>query len=145
MTTSQTQDARQTHDAAPSAAGAAGQVPEWRAGLACSFCRKPHDAVARLVAGPGVYICNECVSLCSDLIALPKPDQADPVASWEQNMSDDDLLAHLPRVAVAAAQVEEQLAAWVRLARSRGITWTRIGAALDMTRQSAWERFSGEG
>jgi ATP-dependent Clp protease ATP-binding subunit ClpX len=30
------------------------------------------------------------------------------------------------------------------MARSRGITWTRIGAALGMTRQSAWERFSGE-
>ncbi len=117
---------------------------QWRAQIACSFCRKAPEAVARLVAGPGVFICNECISLCNDLIDAPKEDRPDPVTAWERNMSDDDLLAHLPRVAAAAAQVEQHLAAWVRLARHRGITWTRIGAALDMTRQSAWERFSGE-
>jgi len=117
---------------------------EWRAQMACSFCRKTPDDVDRMVAGPGVFICNECVGLCNDLIALPKPDKPDPVAQWEQNMSDDDLLAHLPRVATAADQVERQLTAWVRLSRGRGITWTRIGEALGMTRQSAWERFSGE-
>jgi ATP-dependent Clp protease ATP-binding subunit ClpX len=113
--------------------------------IACSFCRKPPDAVAKLVAGPGVFICNECVGLCTELVAVPseKPWQ-EQVASWEQKMSDDDLLQHLPRVAAAAAQVEQQLTAWVRKARGRGITWTRIGESLGMTRQSAWERFSGE-
>lgn len=34
----------------------------------CSFCGKEHDKVKKLVAGPGVYICNECVSLCSDIL-----------------------------------------------------------------------------
>jgi ClpX C4-type zinc finger len=120
-------------------------INELQANIACSFCRKPPDAVAKLVAGPGVFICNECVALCAELIAVPSQESAqDQVASWEQQMSDDDLLQHLPRVAAASAQVEQQLTAWVRQARRRGITWTRIGAALDMTRQSAWERFSGE-
>jgi len=32
--------------------------------FACSFCGKPHTQAARLVAGPGVFICNECVALC---------------------------------------------------------------------------------
>jgi ATP-dependent Clp protease ATP-binding subunit ClpX len=32
----------------------------------------------------------------------------------------------------------------VSKARARGITWARIGAAIGMTRQAAWERFSGE-
>jgi hypothetical protein len=141
MTTSQTQDSVPAAGTSPAATDA---IAEWRANIACSFCRKSHDAVARLVAGPGVFICNECIGLCNDLLAIPEPDRPDPVANWEQNMSDDDLLAHLPRVAVAAAEVENHLGAWVRLARKRGITWTRIGAALDMTRQSAWERFSGE-
>jgi hypothetical protein len=119
---------------------------EVKAGTACSFCRKPPEAVARLVAGPGVFICNECVGLCTELCAAPSQDisAAEAATRWEQNMSDDDLLAHLPRVAAAAAQVEEQLTRWVRIARSRGITWTRIGESLGMTRQSAWERFSGE-
>jgi hypothetical protein len=44
----------------------------------------------------------------------------------------------------AGAQVERNLAAWVGKARSLGSTWAQIGAALGMTRQSAWERFSGE-
>ncbi|MDI3316601.1 MAG: ATP-dependent Clp protease ATP-binding subunit ClpX [Bacillota bacterium] len=36
--------------------------------LKCSFCGKYQDQVKRLVAGPGVYICDECVELCSDII-----------------------------------------------------------------------------
>jgi ATP-dependent Clp protease ATP-binding subunit ClpX len=120
-------------------------VSGWRATVACSFCCKPHDEVARLVAGPGVFICNECVGLCDQLVAAPAAaERPDPVTSWEQNMSDEDLLRHLPRVAAAAEQVERHLTAWVRQGRARGITWTRIGEALGMTRQSAWERFSGE-
>jgi ClpX C4-type zinc finger len=120
-------------------------VSELQENIACSFCQKPPDAVAKLVAGPGVFICNECVGLCTELVALPseKPWE-EQVASWEQKMSDDDLLQHLPRVAAMAAQVDQQLTVWVRKARGRGITWTRIGEALGMTRQSAWERFSGE-
>ncbi|HTZ94199.1 MAG TPA: ClpX C4-type zinc finger protein [Streptosporangiaceae bacterium] len=120
-------------------------VSELQSATACSFCRKPPDAVAKMVAGPGVFICNECVALCTELIAMPAEQPAEEqVASWEQKMSDGDLLQHLPRVAAAAEQVEQQLTAWVRRARGRGITWTRIGESLGMTRQSAWERFSGE-
>jgi isopropylmalate/homocitrate/citramalate synthase len=40
--------------------------------------------------------------------------------------------------------VEENLVEWVRKARALGATWARIGETLGMTRQSAWERFSGE-
>ncbi|AJD31253.1 MULTISPECIES: ATP-dependent Clp protease ATP-binding subunit ClpX [Clostridium] len=54
--------------------------------LKCSFCGKTQDQVRRLIAGPGVYICDECIELCSeiisdefeddiqvDLTSLPKP------------------------------------------------------------------------
>ena len=37
--------------------------------LRCSFCGKTQDQVRRLVAGPGVYICDECISLCNDIIS----------------------------------------------------------------------------
>ncbi|MBE6030657.1 MAG: ATP-dependent Clp protease ATP-binding subunit ClpX [Clostridiales bacterium] len=37
--------------------------------LKCSFCGKPQDQVRRLIAGPNVYICDECVELCTDIIA----------------------------------------------------------------------------
>jgi ATP-dependent Clp protease ATP-binding subunit ClpX len=52
----------------------------------CSFCGKSQDQVKKIVAGPGVYICNECIDLCkeiideefqddaySDLLEVPKP------------------------------------------------------------------------
>ncbi|MEW6001745.1 MAG: ATP-dependent Clp protease ATP-binding subunit ClpX [Nitrospirota bacterium] len=35
----------------------------------CSFCGKGHDEVKKLIAGPTVYICNECVELCNEIIA----------------------------------------------------------------------------
>ena len=37
--------------------------------LCCSFCGKSQDEVERLIAGPDVYICNECVALCDEIIA----------------------------------------------------------------------------
>jgi hypothetical protein len=118
-----------------------------RAGLCCSFCRKGPEAVAKLVAGPGVYICNECVELSAEIIRSSPQTQTTgqpAIEAWEERLSDAELLDHLPRVAAASAQVEQQLTGWVRQARSRRLTWTRIGEALGMTRQSAWERFSGE-
>ena len=110
---------------------------------ACSFCLKPNTEVRRLVAGPGVFICDDCVALCAQLIDGP-PSPAPQLAAWEHAVSADEVLANLPRIAAAGAQVEQHLAGWVRRARALGATWARIGEALGMTRQSAWERFSGE-
>ena len=54
--------------------------------ITCSFCGKNHDEVNKIIAGPGVYICDECIQMCSEIIeneqtdelseefkALPKP------------------------------------------------------------------------
>lgn len=60
--------------------------------IKCSFCGKPQESVKRIVAGPGVYICDECISLCKSIVdeeyddeeeyiereegfRLPKPDE----------------------------------------------------------------------
>jgi ATP-dependent Clp protease ATP-binding subunit ClpX len=56
--------------------------------LKCSFCGKPQEQVRKLVAGPGVYICDECIDLCSEIVVeelgteevvevkdIPKPQQ----------------------------------------------------------------------
>src|ERR1700675_4084128 len=37
--------------------------------LLCSFCGKSQREVKKLVAGPSVYICEECISLCNEIIA----------------------------------------------------------------------------
>ena len=36
--------------------------------IRCSFCGKTQDQVMRLVSGPGVYICNECIQICANII-----------------------------------------------------------------------------
>ncbi|MEW6046422.1 MAG: ATP-dependent Clp protease ATP-binding subunit ClpX [Bacillota bacterium] len=59
-----------------------------KAQLKCSFCGKSQDQVKKLIAGPGVYICDECVELCNEIMedqsledvdaqfgALPKPSE----------------------------------------------------------------------
>ena len=36
--------------------------------ICCSFCGKHQEQVARIIAGPGAYICNECVQLCMSIL-----------------------------------------------------------------------------
>ncbi|GAA4951075.1 ClpX C4-type zinc finger protein [Actinoplanes utahensis] len=113
----------------------------------CSFCAKPGSAVEKIIAGPGVYICNECVQLCNDVLEIErqKPDgPGTPLPVWEESMTEDQLLELLPRVAAVGAQIEASLQRLITVLRGRKVTWTRIGTALGITRQSAWERFSGE-
>ena len=68
--------------------------------LRCSFCGKPQSQVKRLISGSGVYICNECIELCQDILnaeeskhiaeqdgiavqndRLPKPKEIDDILS----------------------------------------------------------------
>lgn len=42
---------------------------EGKENLKCSFCNKSQREVKRLVAGPGVYICDECIELCNEIVA----------------------------------------------------------------------------
>src|SRR5687768_12764077 len=48
------------------------------ASLTCSFCGKAQKEVKKLIAGPTVYICDECIGLCNDIIAeeIEKEDQS---------------------------------------------------------------------
>jgi hypothetical protein len=112
--------------------------------IACSFCAKPDHEVAKVIAGPGIYICDECVQLCNEILSSASGSAGDapPELPYWQAMTDQQLLDHLPKIARVADQVEGSLTTWVRRVRARGVSWARIGEALDMTRQSAWERFS---
>ena len=51
--------------------------------LQCSFCGKSQRQVKKLIAGPGVYICDECIELCNEII--------DEEFSGPETMKDDDL------------------------------------------------------
>ena len=55
-----------------------------------------------------------------------------------------DPILFLPGLAGAIEQLEERIAEIVEYCRDHGRSWTQIGEALSLTKQAAWERFSGE-
>ena len=108
--------------------------------VCCSFCSKDKEAVVKLIAGTGVYICNECVELCNHILA----EELVPKVGGLSVRPDDELLASLARIQALVSHVDAALHDHVDILRARGISWTRIGAALGVSKQAAWERFSGE-
>ena len=100
--------------------------------------------MAKLTAGPGIYVCDGCVGLCVGILDSAGSGGPASIPEWAA-MSDEELLAHLPRIASIAVNIEAGLADRVADLRSRGVAWARIGAALGMWRQSAWERFAHTG
>jgi hypothetical protein len=108
--------------------------------LHCSFCGKDRKKAGELIAGPGVYICAACVGLCNRMLT-GKPTAA--FDGWAA-LTDDELVAALPASAAAIDSVEENLRNHVSMLKQRGVSWERIAAALGITRQAAWERFSGQ-
>ncbi len=47
--------------------------------LFCSFCGKNQKEVKKLIAGPAVYICDECIQLCSEIIEEEKEQDAETI------------------------------------------------------------------
>lgn len=62
--------------------------------LHCSFCGKPQSQVRRLIAGPGVYICDECVDMCSGIIRESEQ-QLHPEYNQENNQTGTDAYRYL--------------------------------------------------
>jgi len=128
--------ARDQADTAQAAAGAA--VPTRT--LYCSFCFKSQHDVRKLIAGPaGIFICDECVALCDEIIAGRMPTSKPPS---EQVLPTERLLEQLAAIEQTVQGKGSQLQGVVELLRSREVSWAQIGAALGISRQSAWERFS---
>ncbi|RII42258.1 hypothetical protein DWB68_08505 [Galactobacter valiniphilus] len=111
----------------------------------CSYCLRGRSVTGPMAFSPLAAICRDCargaLEKMEQATEHPRRDPDAPFSFWS-HLSDDELLGRLPQVAAAGTQVEEHLQSWVGAARERGMSWARIGAALGMTRQSAWERFT---
>ena len=77
----------------------------------CSFCGRSQDQVKRLVAGPGVYICDECIELCYDII----DEGADVVSGGKEPVTGDvpkpaDIKAALDDYVIGQDRAKKSLA-----------------------------------
>jgi ATP-dependent Clp protease ATP-binding subunit ClpX len=104
--------------------------------LGCSFCLRSADEVDRLVGGPAVHICDVCVQQCNRILADPSI----PFPTM-RGSADEEVLRRLGPAADRVASAEAGLHGLVRLLRDRQVSWARIGEALGVSRQAAWERF----
>ncbi len=116
----------------------AGKRRSWR----CSFCGNGKDKVRRLVAGPGVFICDQCVQLCNEVLQSER--QRAEVSIGPDSEVAEVLLDELRINAAGLKQSEDQLQRAVDVLRKNQVAWSRIGEAIGTSRQAAWERFSGE-
>jgi hypothetical protein len=130
-------EAEETGKAAPAVGGA---VPTKT--LYCSFCFKSQHEVKRLISGPAaIFICAECIDLCNGIIAGgPLPNAAKNATPKE--LPTERLLERLQAIEETLQGRGNQLQSMVELLRSREVSWAQIGAALGISRQSAWERFT---
>lgn len=109
--------------------------------LYCSFCIKSQHEVRKLISGPArIFICDECVGLCNEVIAGRPPNQSKFPSAKE--LPTERLLEHLRSIEDTVQGKGDQLQLAVELLRSREVSWAQIGTALDISRQSAWERFT---
>ena len=113
--------------------------------LFCSFCRKSQHDVKKLIAGSGVFICDECVGLCDKIIAeTPDPDPSASPAKidWPTDIPTEKLLTYLGAADSVLQNVRDRVQETVDILRKREVSWADIAAALNVSRQAAWERFS---
>lgn len=122
----------------PAHAAASGSLPTKT--LYCSFCFKSQHEVKKLISGPAnIFICDECVALCNEIIAGRPPNLSKPSP---KELPTERLLERLRPIEDTIQGKGSQLQWVVDLLRSREVSWAQIGAALNISRQSAWERFT---
>jgi len=98
--------------------------------LLCSFCGKSQDEVKKLIAGPSVYICDECIQLCTEIIAeeygqdkekdtaLPKPYEIKELLDKyfkDYKGNRDDLFANNPKFNGDIDRMTSNYAAGIKL------------------------------
>ena len=78
----------------------------------CSFCNKTQDQVRKLIAGPsGVYICDECVEICADIIEEEYEEEEEGIEDSEINLLKPvEIKAHLDDYVIGQEQAKKVLA-----------------------------------
>lgn len=109
----------------------------------CSFCGKSQEEVKTLIAGPGVFICDECVQLCQVIIEKKQEPATREVPNplLPDNAPTETLLKTLAGHNGAFERIDAAMQDIVDILREREMSWATIGQALAVSRQAAWKRF----
>ncbi len=76
--------------------------------LKCSFCGKSQEQVKRLIAGPGVYICDECIELCSEIVAEELTEKNEK--SFTKLLKPQEIKDHLDQYVIGQEDAKKSLA-----------------------------------
>ncbi|HMS01784.1 MAG TPA: ATP-dependent Clp protease ATP-binding subunit ClpX [Gemmatimonadaceae bacterium] len=76
--------------------------------LRCSFCGKSKDAVRKFISGPSVYICNECIALCNEILA--EDEEREVTESITQVPSPREIKATLDQYVIGQERAKKALA-----------------------------------
>ncbi|MCW2744940.1 MAG: ATP-dependent Clp protease, ATP-binding subunit ClpX [Mycobacterium sp.] len=76
--------------------------------LKCSFCGKSQKQVKKLIAGPGVYICDECIDLCNEIIEEELAET--PEVSWDELAKPREIFEFLDSYVIGQDEAKRSLA-----------------------------------
>jgi hypothetical protein len=110
----------------------------------CSFCGKSNTDVTTLVAGPGVFICNECVDLSTIIVAATAditPEERAQLRAQALDRPIQETLGMLPGLMRCVERAESELTRWVGRLRERGADWQQIADALGTGLDEVLQRF----
>jgi len=77
--------------------------------LRCSFCGKSKDSVRKFISGPSVYICNECVALCNEILA-EEEEKAQPVGTQVPTLTPHEIKGVLDEYVIGQEDAKRALA-----------------------------------
>lgn len=113
----------------------------------CTFCGKSDREVRKLIAGPGVNICDECVALCNgfigDEIGAPPPVTTPSAPTFDPRSERpvEQLLALLAPCQRTVQATQDALHRNIERCRAAGASWDDIGAALGLAAADASRTF----
>lgn len=111
-------------------------------GKVCSFCGTVGTSRSSFAGGLGALMCSHCVEKYHAIMNSPETKRGLQRPWWDV-MTDEDILATLPKIAAVQQQVEDFMRQWVIVVRSRKLAWADIGRVMGVSRQAAWQRFHG--
>jgi ATP-dependent Clp protease ATP-binding subunit ClpX len=96
--------------------------------LKCSFCGKSQKQVKKLIAGPGVYICDECIDLCNEIIEEELTESSD--VKFDELPKPKEIYEFLDSYVIGQDNAKKTLSVAVStrsLPSTRGRIWRRSG------------------